>query len=51
MLTCDRHAAPKMVKGEFKLLIEKVFPWEEIVGAHQLMESNKTKGKIICRID
>lgn len=49
--TLAERALPKMRNGEFKLLIEKVFPWEEIVKAHELMESNKTKGKIICRID
>ena len=49
--TLVEHAMPKMRKGEFKVLVEKVFPWEEIVQAHELMESNKTKGKIICRID
>lgn len=49
--TLVEHALPKMRKGEFKILIEKVFPWEDIVKAHELMESNKTKGKIICKID
>ncbi len=49
--TLADHALPKMRKGEFKVLVEKVFPWEDIVKAHELMESNKTKGKIICRID
>ena len=41
---------PKMTGGGFKLFIEKVFPWTEVVQAHQLMESNKTKGKIICNV-
>ena len=45
------HTVPKLKDGSFKVLIEKVFPWEDIVKAHQLMESNQTKGKIICRID
>ena len=45
------HTAPKLKDGSFKVLIEKVFPWEDIVQAHQLMETNRTKGKIICRID
>lgn len=49
--TLVEHALQKMRMGEFKVLVEKVFPWEEIVKAHELMESNKTKGKIICRID
>ena len=45
------HAAPKMKDGSLKVIVEEVFSWEDIVKAHQLMESNKTKGKIICRID
>ena len=49
--TLAEHALPKMREGSFKIPIEKVFPWEEVVKAHQLMESNQTKGKIICRID
>ena len=49
--TLAEHALPKFRVGTFKVLIEKVFPWEEIVEAHKLMESNKTKGKLICTID
>ena len=49
--TLAEHSLPKMRDGSFKILVEKVFPWEQIVEAHQLMESNNTKGKIICRID
>jgi len=49
--TLVEHALPKLRDGGYKVPIEKVFPWEEIVKAHQLMESNQTKGKIICRID
>lgn len=44
------HALPKFKDGTFKVYIEKVFDWEQIVDAHQLMESNKTKGKLICTI-
>jgi len=36
--------------GTFKVPIEKVFPWEKIIDAQKLMESNQTKGKIICTI-
>ena len=49
--TLAEHALPKMREGRFKVPIEKVFPWEEVAEAHLLMESNRTKGKIICRID
>ncbi|WPH00434.1 Hypothetical protein R9X50_00326300 [Acrodontium crateriforme] len=44
------HALEKFKKGEFKVHIEKVFPWTEIQDAQRLMESNQTKGKIICTI-
>ena len=44
------QALPKFRDGNFKIFIEKVFPFEEIVDAHKLMESNQTKGKIICVI-
>jgi NADPH2:quinone reductase len=44
------HALPKFVSGDFKIFVEKVFPWEKVVDAHKLMESNQTKGKIICTI-
>jgi putative PIG3 family NAD(P)H quinone oxidoreductase len=36
--------------GTFKLFVDKVLPWEKIVEAHQLMEKNTSKGKIICTI-
>ena len=41
---------PGIEKGELKHFTEKVFPWEEIQEAHNLMEANKTMGKIICTI-
>ena len=44
------HALLKFMDGSFKVFVEKVFSFEEIVQAHKLMESNKTKGKIICTI-
>ena len=44
------HALPKFKDGSFKVFVEKVFLWEEVVEAHKLMETNKTKGKIICTI-
>ncbi|KAF2188160.1 NADPH2:quinone reductase [Zopfia rhizophila CBS 207.26] len=50
---CDHFvevALPSLSNGSFKLCIERVFSWEKIVEAHKLMESNQTKGKIICTI-
>ncbi|KAF2115516.1 hypothetical protein BDV96DRAFT_612766 [Lophiotrema nucula] len=45
------HALPKFKDGSFKLIIDKVLPWEKVQEAHQLLEENKTKGKVICTID
>ncbi|KAF2688082.1 putative quinone oxidoreductase [Lentithecium fluviatile CBS 122367] len=44
------HALPRFKDGRFKLLIDKVLPWEKIQDAHRLLEENKTKGKVICTI-
>ena len=44
------HALEKLKDGSFKVIIEKVFPWDQIQEAHRLMESNQTKGKLICTI-
>ncbi|KAF3935249.1 Zeta-crystallin [Dactylella cylindrospora] len=45
------EAMPRFEEDSFNLVIEKVFPWKDIIDAHKLMESNTTKGKIICNID
>jgi len=41
---------PNFEDGTFKIFIDKVLPWEQIVDAHKLMAANTTKGKIICTI-
>ncbi|KAK2858488.1 hypothetical protein FQN49_004687 [Arthroderma sp. PD_2] len=38
-------------KGMFKHVVDSVFKWEDIQKAHELIESNSTKGKIVCTID
>lgn len=48
--TLEDHALPRFKDGSYKIFVEKVFPFEEIVQAHKLMEQNVTKGKIICII-
>ncbi|KAF2753829.1 putative quinone oxidoreductase [Pseudovirgaria hyperparasitica] len=44
------HALPRFKDKRFKVFVEKVFKWEDVIDAHKLMESNQTKGKIICTI-
>jgi len=46
----EEHALPKFKDGTFKIVIEKVMNWEDVVEAHQMMESNKTKGKVVMTI-
>lgn len=41
---------PKLVDGSLKSPIERVFDWHSIKDAHELMESNQTMGKIICKV-
>ncbi len=41
---------PQFESGEFKIFIDTVLPFEEIIQAHKLLEANKTMGKIICTI-
>lgn len=48
--TVVENALEKLRSGEFKVFVEKVFKFEDVVEAHKLMESNQTKGKIICTI-
>ncbi|KAI9666769.1 MAG: hypothetical protein M1831_001545 [Alyxoria varia] len=47
----EKEVIPLLVDGKHTVHVEKVLPWEKIVEAHQLMESNATKGKIVCTID
>ena len=49
--TLVEHAMPRFRDGSFKVFIEKVFPMQQIADAHRLLESNATKGKLICVID
>ncbi|KAF3057995.1 Quinone oxidoreductase PIG3 [Daldinia childiae] len=41
---------PHFESGKLKVLIDTVLPMDEIIKAHQLLEENKTTGKIICTV-
>jgi len=43
-------AMPLFASGKLQPVIDSVFDWTEVVGAHKYMEANKNKGKIILRI-
>jgi putative PIG3 family NAD(P)H quinone oxidoreductase len=41
---------PAFEKGDLRIIVDKVFPWEEIVGAHEYMEAANNTGKIVCTV-
>ncbi|KAI2625886.1 quinone oxidoreductase putative [Hypoxylon sp. NC1633] len=41
---------PHFENGNLKVLIDTVLPMEDIIKGHQLLEENKTTGKIICTV-
>lgn len=41
---------PHFESGRLKAPVDTVLPMDDIVKAHQLMEENKTTGKIICTV-
>jgi len=41
---------PKFEDGTFKIFVDSVLGWDKVVEAHELMEKNTSKGKIICTI-
>jgi putative PIG3 family NAD(P)H quinone oxidoreductase len=43
----SEFALPRFKDGRLKPVIDRIFPWEEVVQAHRYMEENKNIGKII----
>jgi NADPH:quinone reductase-like Zn-dependent oxidoreductase len=46
-----KKVLPHIISGRFQHLVEVAFPWEEISKAHQMLETNKNTGKVVCTID
>ncbi|KAM5435500.1 hypothetical protein McanMca71_006962 [Microsporum canis] len=47
----EEKVLPGLQMGSFQHVVDSVFKWEDIQKAHELIESNRTKGKIVCTID
>jgi NADPH:quinone reductase-like Zn-dependent oxidoreductase len=45
-----KEALLGLTNGQFIVPIDKVIDWNQIQEAHELVESNSNKGKIVCRI-
>jgi NADPH:quinone reductase-like Zn-dependent oxidoreductase len=41
---------PDFASGSLEIIVDKVFPWEQIQDAHAHMEDGKNSGKIVCTI-
>lgn len=39
---------PGLKEGKLEHVVERVFGWEDVRLAHELLERNETKGKVIC---
>ena len=46
----SKFAMDKFCEGEFKPVIDKVFPMTEVKEAHEYMEDKKNKGKIVLKV-
>ena len=45
-----REVYPALQDGRVKVTIDTVYPWDRITEAHQHLEEDKTKGKVICTV-
>ncbi|KAI1389771.1 quinone oxidoreductase putative [Hypoxylon trugodes] len=41
---------PHFIDGKLKVFVDTILPMDDVIKAHQLMEENKTTGKIICTV-
>ncbi|KAE8420781.1 quinone oxidoreductase [Aspergillus pseudocaelatus] len=46
-----KRALPGIASRQIQVPIERVFSWKDVSLAHQLMETNSSKGKIVCTIE
>lgn len=44
----ENEALPRIKEGDVEVRIYKVFDWEQVKEAHEMMEANKNSGKVSC---
>ena len=44
---CFTYVHDEVAAGALKPIVDRIFPLEQIVGAHRYMESNVQRGKIV----
>jgi NADPH:quinone reductase-like Zn-dependent oxidoreductase len=50
MAKAEKYVYDHIEAGDFKPLIDRVFPFDQIVQAHRYMESNQQIGKIVVKV-
>jgi putative PIG3 family NAD(P)H quinone oxidoreductase len=46
----NQHCHQHFTTGRLKPIIDRVFPWEQVAQAHDYLESNQNRGKVILKI-
>lgn len=46
-----KKVMPGLLDGTYEHHTEKVFNWEDVALAHEMLESNETKGKLVCVVN
>ncbi|HKK78609.1 MAG TPA: zinc-binding dehydrogenase, partial [Phaeodactylibacter sp.] len=46
-----RFAWPLFEKSVLRPVVDRVYNWSQVADAHQYMESNQSKGKIVLRVE
>jgi NADPH:quinone reductase-like Zn-dependent oxidoreductase len=44
-----KHLWPMFADGRLRVIVHQVFPFEEVVAAHRMMESGQHFGKLLLR--
>lgn len=42
---------PGLVGGRFRHVVDTALKWEDVARAHEMLENNETKGKLVCTVD
>ena len=46
-----QHCYKYLENGQLKAVVDKVYPWEQVREAHQYLESNQNRGKVILKVN
>ncbi|MGI9550558.1 MAG: NAD(P)H-quinone oxidoreductase, partial [Aurantibacter sp.] len=47
----ENNCYEELASGKLKPVIDRIFSWEDVEAAHQYMEQNKNRGKLILTVD